>query len=102
MDHKNALSVPLHPVPKVNKRINQITDVRTFNLSSIHSFLSESKGEQISRGRHARSTRDANRQKGDPARAQPDNQTKRQPDRRGVPGRQRRTGAEKAAPITLE
>ena len=25
---------------------------------------------------HARSTRDANRQKGDPARAQPDNQTK--------------------------
>ena len=35
---------------------------------------------------HARSTRDANRQKGDPAIAQPDNETKRQPDRRGVPG----------------
>ena len=51
---------------------------------------------------HARSTIDANRQKGDPAKAQPDNQTKRQPDRREVPGRQRRTGAEKAAPITLE
>ena len=46
---------------------------------------------------HARSTIDANRQKGDPAKAQPDNQTKRQPERRGVPGRQRRTGAEKAA-----
>ena len=46
---------------------------------------------------HARSTIDANRQIGDPAKAQPDNQTKRQPDRREVPGRQRRTGAEKAA-----
>ena len=40
--------------------------------------------------------------KGDQTRADPDKQTKQQTTRRKVPGWQRRTGAEKAAPITLE
>ena len=39
---------------------------------------------------------------GDQARAEPDTKTSQHSNRKGVPGWQRRTGAEKAAPITLE
>ena len=89
--HKNAVSAPLHLVPKANRQ-NQPRQRCSYTPSELYSFLPEwEQGRVDKQRRAASSTRDAKRQK----------QTKQVHNRTTRPSNNQ-TGEEKAALITVD